>query len=128
MKMILDLYDPARRYGDFEAAKLVKDAGFDGVDYPFYGTMPQQEMDHYRAFKEHLNQLGLCCPQAHAPFTMGYGMEFSESQPEYAAVLHSFQASALLGVEQIVVHALHTPEKSTKKEFEEYNYSYYKSL
>lgn len=128
MKTILDFYDLTRRFGDFEAAKMVKAAGYDGLDYPFYGSLPLKDEAHFQALKEHLDALGLICPQAHAPFTMRHGMEFSESQEEYAAVLRAFRISRILGVKQIVVHALNLPEGSSEEEFNQYNFAYYKSL
>ena len=127
MKLILDFYDLTRRFGDFEAAKMLKAAGFDGLDYPFYGSITLQETEHYLAFRDHLAALNLRCPQAHAPFEMRHGMEFSESCPEYAKILRCFEICAILGVKQIVVHALNMPE-GQEADFDQYNYNYYKSL
>lgn len=128
MKLILDYYTLSQRFGDLEGLEPLKKAGFDGLDYSFYGSVSLHDDLHYRAVRARMDELGLICPQAHAPFAMRHGMAFSPEQKEFADVLRSFEASAILGVKTIVVHALNLPEGASGKEFEEYNLAYYRAL
>ena len=36
MRLSMETYGLRRRYGDFEAARLIREAGFDCVDYSCY--------------------------------------------------------------------------------------------
>lgn len=104
--------------GDMEALRLIKEAGFDGVDFTFYDPVPEQDIlslpdEERRALalklKAYAEELGLTFPQAHAPYYTQPG-EGPESK-NYQDVVKSMEFAALLGCPQIVVHTLKFPGK-----------------
>ena len=85
MKLSIETYALRRRYDDFEAARLIREAGFDCVDYSCYYWKEQAHAledgyrEYARALRTHLDGLGLVCNQSHAPFDTKYGQPFAPS-------------------------------------------------
>lgn len=133
MKLSVENYVPRERVGDLEGLKMIKDAGFDCVDYSFYWAKEDFPMytDQYRAYAQEvracLDSIGLRCNQAHAPFPVTEGGEFSLEDPAYRRVVQSVEAAAVLGADAIIVHLASVPADSTETEFD-YNVRFYKSL
>jgi len=131
MRLSVESYVPRERFGDKEGLTLIRDAGFDCVDYSFYWAKEDFPMytDAYRAYAQelraHLDGLGLVCNQAHAPFSVRYGTSMTEADPDYRNVVRSLEAAAILGAEAIVVHAVGVPEEVDAFA---YNLEYYRSL
>ena len=131
MKISVELYTLAERFGDFKAVEMVKEAGFDAIDYSYYYAKECEEIlgDGYREYAEnlrkHLDEVGICCNQAHAPFTFKYGMETNVSEPKYLWMTHALESASILGAKNIIVHSINVPKGVS---FEEYNIEYYKSF
>lgn len=132
MRLAVESFVPRERFGDKEGLTVIRDAGFDCVDYSFYWGKESFPMytDAYRTYAEdlraHLDQLGLVCNQAHAPFSVRYGTSMTEEDPDYRNVVRALEAAAVLGAEAIVVHAIDVTEKGV--DVMEYNLRYYRSL
>ena len=131
MRLIMDGAVISDRFGDYEAISLAKAAGFDGIDYSFYALTEDRPMrgenyiEYAKSVRRCLDEQGLVCRQAHAPFSFGYGEKMDESEPHYRDVVRAIEASAILGVENIIVHSIPVPPNT---DYEAYNLSYYKSL
>lgn len=131
MKMSVELYTLSQKFGDDRAVELVKEAGFDAIDYSYYWGNEKEEVlgdgyrEHALALRKKLDALGLVCNQAHAPFSFGYGAAFDVREPKYLWLVRSIESAAILGAETIVVHALSVPDEV---DFEAYNIAYYRSL
>ena len=117
MKISTDNGSVRTIFGDKEALRLIKEAGFDGVDFTFYGDQNTAETlelpdEERRALalelKAYADELGLTFPQAHAPFLTKPG-EGPESK-HYQDVIKSMEFASLLGCKQIVVHSLSYPD------------------
>ena len=136
MKLSMETYGLRRRYGDFEAARLIREAGFDCVDYSCYYWKEQAHAleDGYREYarflRAHLDGLGLTCNQSHAPFSMQYGQAFDQSNPEYQGVVRSMEAASILGASQIIIHSIAMPEelREDTEATHAYAMAYYRSL
>lgn len=134
MKLSMDGGALRSRFGEKKALRLIKDAGFDSVDYSFYWAEPGFLMasDNYRSYaqslRNYLDEIGLSCNQAHAPFEMAYGHPFDTSDEGYLNVVRAIESAAILGAEQIIVHALPMPEDTGEADFMAYNLAYYESL
>lgn len=134
MKLSMESYVLRKRFGDFEGSRMAKDAGFDCIDMSYYWTEPDSLLlgDGYREYawklRRHLDEIGLVCNQAHAPFGMKYGGEFTLTNKDYLAVVRSMESASLLGAGVIVVHAIHNSEDPNAGFPWEYNLAYYKSL
>ena len=124
-----------RGLSDDETFKLIKEAGFDGVDYSFFtketlnGEWRALETDDYlntaKTIKNLLCKHNLVCTQAHAPFTFTYADDMSLSCKNYLDLVNSIKMAAYIGASAIVVHAIKIP---SDVDFFEYHYKFYKSL
>ena len=131
----METYGLRRRYGDFEAARLISEAGFDAMDYSayWYENSPLAG-DDYRDYalrlRAHIDALGLVCNQSHAPFSMKYGQAFDLSNPEYRGVVRSMEAASILGASQIIIHSIAMPEelREDTEATHAYAMAYYRSL
>lgn len=131
MILSVDIYALREKIGDLDAIPLIKEAGFDGIDYSFYWTKEGSPIlgDAYEQYAETvrkcLDEHGLVCNQAHAPFELRYGEKFDASEPHYLEIIRSIKAASILGAENIIVHSIEVP---LSENFEEYNIQFYKSL
>ena len=118
------------KFGEEEAFRLFKEAGFEGVDYSFNnedGSAIELD-DHIQKAKETkrlLDKYDLICNQAHAPFEFKYGDEFTPSNKNFYNLIRTFEYGAIIGTKAVVVHAIKVPNDV---DFLEYNYNYYKAL
>ena len=134
MKLSIDNGMLLARFGVYESARMIKEAGFDCVDMTYY-TVPVDSSlldDGYREYaiklKEYLDELGLECNQAHAPFVFAYGDRFSLEDPHYRAIVRSVESAAILGAKMIVVHSVGHRQGDNILFDRAYNLDYYRSL
>lgn len=133
MKLSVDCCIISEKFGDKEAVKMIKEAGFDCFDYSFCcrgNDLPifgENHREYACDLRKYIDEIGIFCNQAHAPFPLGYGIEFCESNPKYLRLIRSMESASILGAKNIVVHAQHVPEETGEDTFE-YNVRYYKSL
>ena len=131
MKLSVELYTLAQRFGDFKAIEIAKEAGFDAIDYSYYYDKNCEEVlgDGYKEYakkiRKHLDDVGIICNQAHEPFSFRYGMENNINEQSYLWLTRALESASILGAKNIVVHSITVPEDVN---FEEYNIEYYKSL
>ena len=131
MKITIEHFPIRMRFGEEKALKMIKDAGFDGVDYSFNQLGNGQAInlsDHLKkanAVKRILDDTGLFCSQAHAPFGLQYGVKFDMDDNRFADTVRSIEFASVLGVKQIVVHTVYMPENA---DFFACNIDFYKSL
>lgn len=131
MKLSVELYELIEKFGDYRAAELAKEAGFDAIDFSYYWNNENERIlgdgygDYAENFKKHLDKIGIVCNQAHAPFSLKYGCRFDVSEQKYLWLVHSIESAAILGAKNIIVHAIKVPKSV---DFEEYNINYYRSL
>ena len=131
MKLSIETFVLHPRYGDLKTFEMLKKAGFDCIDYSFYGpaqtdgTLGENYREYARSVKKMLVETGLTCNQAHAPFVLQYGCKFDLSDPEYAELVRSIESASIMGAENIIVHSLATPPEVDPFT---YNLAFYKSL
>jgi len=131
MKLSVELYTLAQRFGDFKAIEMAKESGFDAIDYSYYYAKECEEIlgDGYRGYAEklrkHLDEVGIVCNQAHAPFSFRYGMEKNISEEKYLWMTRALESASILGAKNIIVHSITVPDGV---DFEKYNIEYYKSF
>ncbi len=136
MRLSMETYGLRRRFGDFEAARLIREAGFDCLDYSCYFWKEQAHAledgfrEYARSLRAHIDRLGLVCNQSHAPFVMKYGMPFDLSCPAYRDVTRAMEVASILGAGQIVVHSVAMPRELTEDTEATHAYAmeYYRSL
>lgn len=131
MKLVIETYIPRLYLGDEESLKLIKETGFDGVDYSFYYMKPENTvlgedyLEHAHRIKALLTKYSLVCNQTHAPFNSIYGSPLDCSDDMYLSIVRAMESSAILGAKHIVVHGVGVPEDV---DCFEYNLAYYRSL
>ena len=110
MRLSMETGGLAKRFGEDKAFELLKQAGFDGVDYSMTGLNEEYNMldkDYIKKAaktKELLKKHNLPCVQAHAPFTFKYTDTISEDNERYLEIVRSIEYAAIIGCETIVVH------------------------
>ncbi len=121
-------------YGWEKAFRMIKDAGFDAIDYGYFNRQAEVLGDDYievaKKQRALLESLGLECGQSHAPFDLRYEdlaahADAPEESLHYKWIVRSMEASAILGAPMIVVHSLGVP--CGVDEFN-VNVGFYKSL
>jgi sugar phosphate isomerase/epimerase len=135
MQLSIETYALRRRFGDFEAARLISEAGFDAMDYSayWYENSPLAR-DDYRDYalrlRAHIDALGLVCNQSHAPFAMKYGQAFDLSCTEFLEVVRAMEVASILGAKQIIIHSIAMPAelKEDTEATHAYAMAYYRSL
>lgn len=133
MKLSVETFTLDQKYGYEQTIKMLKEAGFDSIDYSFYnlGDTKEQEIlgENYIAYaysvRKYLDDNGMTCNQAHAPFYFKYGGNFDVSNPEYNKIVRSMESAAIMGAENIIVHYIGTP---VEEDCFDYNFRFYKSL
>lgn len=131
MKLSIDTQVLHKRYGDEKAIGMLKEAGFDSIDYSYYWLDESDEAlsENYREYavkvKGWLEEKGMTCNQAHAPFDIKYGCKFDLSEPEYRKIVRSMESASIMGANCIVVHSIIVPPH---EDIFTYNLEFYKSL
>lgn len=131
MYISVELYAIAEKFGDYKAVEMAAEAGFDAIDYSYYRGKECEEVlgDGYREYakklRAHLDNVGIICNQAHAPYSSKYGLKFDTSDQRYLYTLRAIEAASILGAKNIVVHVMSVPDGV---DFEQYNIDYYKSF
>lgn len=134
MKLAMESYVPVRRCGEKKGLKMIKDAGFDCVDFSYYAFKPDSltlgdgYLEYAKDIRAHLDNIGLECSQAHAPYIVRYNSELDLSDINYRATVHSIESAALLGAKNIIVHTVAVPKDVNELSMWELNQRYYKSL
>lgn len=132
MKLSMETYILHNMLGEEKALETVKAAGFDSVDYSFYWSKDEDivlgdesYINHAKNTRAMLDNLGLTCNQAHAPFDFSYGQDMDICVPEYKKIVNSIEAAAIMGAEHIIVHSIQVP---FNVDVIDYNTKFYKSL
>ena len=133
MKLSVDTCVLSLRFGDFECARMVKEAGFDCLDMTYACDIHSPVLnDDFREYatklRQHLDALGLECNQAHAPFIFNQGDKFTLDDDHYKAVVRSIESASILGAKYIVVHTTGYTSNSSVLFDREYNIEYFRSL
>ena len=134
MKLAMESYVPVGRCGEKDGLKMIKDAGFDCVDFSYYAFKPDSATlgdgyaEYAKELRAHLDEIGLECSQAHAPYIVGYDATFDFSNVNYKATVHAIESAAILGAKNIIVHTIAVPRDVKEISMWELNQRYYRSL
>ena len=136
MKLSVEIHEVRKKFGDEKAIELIKEAGFDAIDYSYYGLGADSAAlsDSYREYAAYLKDIlkknNITCNQAHAPFELTRFEKTDTTEPHYTDIVRSVEAAAILGAENIIVHPVYIPvgETANGMSYEEYNLAYYKGL
>lgn len=110
MKLVTTTEISARKLGDKEAVRLIKQAGFDAYDYnlcdmfrvegnPLGG---EKYVSHVKEVKALADDLGIPCLQAHAPF--GYLPDKQAAEKSLKGAFRAIEIANIVGCPVLVVH------------------------
>lgn len=134
MRISIENFELRRRYGDKKAIEMIKEAGFDAMDYSFYDTEDDPQIlgdgykEHALQVRQWLDEAGIVCNQAHAAMGMLEQLPFDVSEPKYLRVVRCMEAAAILGAKQIVVHGVGDVLAYDAAYVAQRNFAYYQSL
>lgn len=119
--------------GEETCFKLMKDAGFDAVDYSFFAMdycspewlLADNYLENAHITAQLLKKYDLECFQSHAPLGLTADMPQDESNPQYLGIMRSLEYAGVIGAKCVVVHALTPPDK---QDVVKYNIPFYNSL
>lgn len=110
MKLVTQTQILAETFGDEACIPILKKAGFQGLDWSFFGMEQGRGVwctdawrDHALRLKDIAGQCGIVFCQAHAPFPSSSGEEPFDTQIR-GWILRAMEAAALMGAKDIVVH------------------------
>ena len=131
MNLTIEHFPFRLKFGEEKALEMIKNAGFDGIDYSFNhnGQGVAIDLNDHVKKATYLNtfikNIGLSCTQAHAPFEVKYGDEFTVDNAAFSNMIRVFEFAAIIGVKVIVIHSIRVPENG---DFFNCNFDYYKAL
>ena len=141
MKLSIDHVAICHMYGMENGLRMIKEAGFDNIDYAFLRfdrkdvLFPKNFPETMKQTAELLKETGLGCNQTHSPIPVSYGpktIHFGEtldlSNMHFADMVHTLEATALLGAKQSVFHGLAVPCGGDSEQYMDFNYKYFKAL
>ena len=134
MKLAMESFVPVLHFGMERGLKLIKDAGFDAVDYSLYyldeigNLLDNEYLSRAKQTRAVMDEIGLPCCQAHAPFTIRVDAVLDESNPDFVQMIRALEFASILGAPHIVVHGLIGSSDPTSQEYEDLNYIYFKKL
>lgn len=123
------------RIGEREAIKVFKDAGFEAFDMSLFNMIKKDNgyytdedyIERAENLRKYIDELGIVCNQAHAPFPSSFGDDRDEWI--FDRIVKSMEISAILGAKVVVVHPKqHLNYAEHAKELFDMNVEFYKSL
>lgn len=137
MRLVMTNEFLAEKLEDKEALRLIKEAGFDGVDFSLYRMKQDEDIfngDGYREYakelRAYLDEIGLPVLQAHAPFPAYRGdRDFEENNKKMMPrVLRSIEIASILGAPHIVVHPVMTLPPEVKEDLHSFNLWHFREM
>lgn len=132
MKLSISNSGLNRKFGFENSLKMIRDAGFDAVDYDLMARWkPHQLEEDYllqaQKMRAYMDEIGLSCIQTHGPFPVMYNTPFDESSRQFLKIVRAIEFTAVLGAPVIVIHSIEMPKEFFGDTFD-CNYRFYKAL
>lgn len=133
MRIAVETYIPVRELGVEAGLRAIAEAGFRHIDFTYYFELEalvasEKYLHIAKETRALMEQLGLQCTQAHAPFCLQYNEPFHEGSPNFQKIVRALEAAALLGAPLIVVHALGVPDGAASAASVNTNLQFYRAL
>lgn len=111
MLLSTEIASLARRVGEKEAIRIIKEAGFDAFDMSLFQLNRDENyflnQDDYvekaKELRAYADSLGIVCNQAHAPFHSSYG-EPEKDEWMFGKIVRAMEIAAIMGAKIIVIH------------------------
>ncbi len=126
----------AAAYGEEQAIRMLKEAGFDAFDLSLFRMNAEKDYamnrpdfrDYAKKLRETASACGIVCSQAHAPFPSSTENP-GQDEEIFECIVRSMEAASLVGAEIIVVHPKqHLSYNTCKEELKKLNLGFYRRL
>lgn len=135
MKISTDTFAIINALGEEQGLKLIKDSGFEAVDFSLFNHSPSIDVldekyrDRAKRTREILEKVGLECGQAHSPYRfLTYESVLDMSNMDFVRMLRSIEYASIIGSSCIVVHGFADPKGPFSEECMVRNINYYNML
>lgn len=123
-----------RKLGIERSTEILKNAGFDAIDYSFFGLVSsdhplnsERYMFEVEKIQNAAEKYGIGYNQAHAPFTNSWTLDNIDEWLH--KVVRSIEIASVLGAKNIVVHPIHHLDHAIyKDELRRINMDFYRRL
>jgi len=133
MKLVSLTEASAKAFGDFEAIRILKEAGYDAIDYSMFLMQEDSHplcQDDFRTYvreiKAYADSLGIGFAQGHAPFPSYRADNLEYTKKMYPRTIRAIEIAGMLGIPHLVVHPLQIIPKDADRL--QINIEFYKSL
>jgi len=111
MLLSTEIASLAKKVGEREAIKIIKEAGFDAFDMSLFELNRDENyylnQDDYvekaKELRAYADSLDIVCNQAHAPFSSSYG-DPQKDEWIFGKIIRSMEIAAIMGAKIIVIH------------------------
>ena len=135
MKLVTLTSTISERFGDRTAVRLIKEGGFDAIDYSMFSItredspLVQADYREYAAgLREYAKNLGIGFSQGHAPFPTYKVGDDPYNERLFSLLVRSLEVSSLLGIKRLVVHPVHPTQLPPGRGKKEFNMEFYGRL
>ena len=135
MRISTDTFAIINSLGEEQGLKLIKDSGFEAVDFSLFNHSPSIDVldSNYRdralRTREILEKVGLECGQAHSPYRfLTFESVLDMSNMDFVRMLRSIEYASIIGSDSIVVHGFADPKGPFSEECMVRNVNYYNLL
>ncbi|MBR4426946.1 MAG: sugar phosphate isomerase/epimerase [Spirochaetales bacterium] len=135
MRISTDTFAIINAFGEEPGLKLIKDCGFEAVDFSLFNHSPAIDVldskyrDRALQTREILENVGLKCSQAHSPYRfLTYESALDMSNMDFVRMLRSIEYASIIGSPCIVVHGFADPKGPFSEECMVRNINYYNML
>lgn len=135
MRLVTNTDSIADWFGDKEAVKLIKDAGFDAADYSMFCLGSDASPlandgweDYVKDLKAYADSINFTFRQGHSPFPCYNRDDMAYTEKIVPRVRRSVEIAGMLGIENLVVHPVAPTQMPLGADLKEFNMEFYRSL
>lgn len=135
MKLVTYTEGLADWFGEKEALRLIKEAGFGAADYSMFGMTDKSSPlahDGWEAYikdlKAYADSLNFTFRQGHSPFPCYARDDMAYTQMVGPLVRRSVEIAGMLGIKNLVIHPTAPTRMPLGADLKEFNMEFYRSL
>lgn len=135
MKLVTYTEGLADWFGEKEALRLIKEAGFDAADYSMFNMTDKSSPlahDGWEAYikdlKAYADSLNFTFRQGHSPFPCYARDDMAYTQMVGPLVRRSVEIAGMLGIKNLVIHPIAPTRMPLGADLKEFNMEFYRSL
>lgn len=135
MRLVTNTEGLADWFGEKEALRLIKEAGFDAADYSMFCLVSDASPlandgweDYIKDLKAYADSINFTFRQGHSPFPCYNRDDMAYTEKIVPRVRRSVEIAGMLGIENLVVHPVAPTQMPLGADLKEFNMEFYRSL